>query len=265
MAAIKHHSRPAYFNSHGAAGTVPDLNDVPPVFSLTEGLVGYWPLDEVSGTRVATVGGVNLTEEGTGGFGSVAGKKNLGAYNGANAAGLGAPDNEIFRISPTTGKTFALYTFVYTPQPGIGTMAIMKANTGGTLWEYLLNVLQGSQGSSGTKRRLQWAVVGSDGSWGEASSIDTDISVTPPLSDWLLTIVWYDPVDKKAKGCIHDSAVVEGPALLTDPYSGDVPFAIGRQAGTYYPRSNADELLIWNRVLSADERVELRTKFYPFA
>lgn len=229
---------------------------------LGYGLVGYWNLDEATGqTRVAQVGGVNFTD--SGGVPAVTGKNNNGIDNGLSGFSLTALDSPVLRISPTTGKTFAFWSRADTAQDGSGSIVLSKGDGAGNFDEYLMAVVKG--GSS--TLRFQWTVIGGTGNWDDASVIDVqDTGV--PLDEWSLCICWYDPIDKRAHGSVNNGTTYNGVlALVGDPWNSSNTLKIGYW-WKLFNYTAADELAIWNRVLSADERTELYNggagKFYPF-
>jgi hypothetical protein len=86
---------------------------------------------------------------------------------------------------------------------------------------------------------------------------------------WNLVVTWYDPADKKTHCQVNNGAVIDGTALPNGPRLNNAqPFWLGNNNPSYACDGRADELAIWDRVLTADERAELfalgKGKFYAF-
>jgi hypothetical protein len=85
---------------------------------------------------------------------------------------------------------------------------------------------------------------------------------------WHHGLVWYDVSDGKQYYQV-DGGVVRSKAGINYIRAGTGPLQIG--ASTYYAAADLtiDELAIWDRVLTADERAELyalgRGKYYDFS
>lgn len=187
----------------------------------TSGLIHYWTLDESSGSRVDSVGGNNLTDIGTS-VGSTTGK------DGDCAVFDNAADNLRSSSSlagPPTSISCALWGMV-----GTGAALQLLFDYGGDAF-VKLSVRNGGN--------AVWNV-NEEG----ASCIIPSLSV----DTWHLIVVTFSGGTSKA--------YVDG-SLIDTQSPGDMAtvlsFEILRSSGT----SNADEISIWNRAITAEEVTDI--------
>lgn len=227
-----------------------------PSSTLLDSLVSYWKLDEESGTRYDSVGTNHLTDNNTVGF--------VAGVNG-NAASFVAANGESFSrqtipMDLSTGMTYAAWT-----RRNQATQPNMISN-GAPAWF-------GGSGSFGISTQgigppYVYVVFANETNYTGANDTITD-------ELWHLVVVWYDPDTKLASIQIDGRApVVAGTALVgAHPVINSAGLMKINSATTWAEAGDAtqqeqDEVAIWSRVLTADERAELYAagagKFYPF-
>ena len=230
---------------HGAAGYTGTLLD---------GMVSYWALDEESGTRYDSVGGNDLTDNNTVGFDT--------GVNGAAASFVAANSESLTAGSETVGKLGEL-TVSYWYKPS--TVAGHAGLVGRSGWSTLSNL-------SWATRRLGTAIQSLVGS---GSGFDLDSSaVTLEAGVWYHVVQWYDSADSKMRLSVNGETPIVSDAHVLSQLAGII-FTIGGYS--YCPADGGpstfetgqfDEVAIWSRVLTEDERAELYNAgsgfFYPF-
>lgn len=215
--------------------------------SLLTGLVHYWTLDEQSGTRNDSVGSAHLTDNNTVGYSS--GKNgNAASFVGANSESL-------------SSNTLAV--------PAV------EADFTASLWFYM------NSSVGGQALLTQWGTIGSNTGlfslgyymttpgaldlyvW-DAAYKNASVAVT--TSAWHLAVIWYSTTDKKFYLSV-DNGTPASIAVAGINTLATYGIRIGSESGQRYSNSNIDEVGIWNRVLTAQERATLYNsgagKFYP--
>lgn len=196
--------------------------------TLLNGLVSYWKLDELSGTRVDSVGSNNLTDNNT--VGAV-----LRGPSGTVASFVGANSEYLSGSAIATSGSFSLAGWMY-PNSGASS-AIAGAGTS----NWYLN----SGYSSGFSGWFFDTVSG---------SVSTPVVVAPD-STWYYVVIAYDASTKKAKLSINGAAYVESDALANGVAYGTV-FEFGR-AGAYPATCKIGDIGTWSKVLSIPEITSL--------
>jgi hypothetical protein len=234
--------RTSLFNS-GAGKSWADLTAGEQV-----GLVSYFNMDEVSGTRYDSHGANQLLESGT-----IDSEENIGATMAGNAARFVAANNEFLSVasnatlnfSETTGFTFALWLQV----PAGGFFA--------------------GKDDAGANR--QWLWTGTAFYLFDDGGSFVSVSTTEAAGDlgvWRLFCIWYDPADQKLHLSKDNGVVQNSAGTIATLRETNVVTEWGKALGTCNGGA-MDELAIWSRVLTADERTELYNDgegtFYPFA
>lgn len=222
-----------------------------PASSLLTGLVNYWAMDEASGTRADSAGSVTLTDVNT--VGAVAGKHNNAAsYVLGSAETLTAPGFSL----PSGDMTLSFWL-----QPAIDNDDAQRGFFGiGTTW------------TSATALNIYWVpasdklrlLCGDDA--GAYKNVDSLTAV--PFGSWYHVVVTYTASTKVYTIYVNGDAGASTPALTGGPYrTASTLWAGGRYNVAAYETHYLDEVGIWSRVLSADERATLYNsgagKFYP--
>ena len=211
--------------------------------ALTDNLVGYWKLDEASGTRNDAVGSAHLTDTGT--VGSATGKVGtaadveLGNYlTVADPAALSFPGDTDFTVAAW---------LQFESKAADEMFAVGKGDGDGA--EYGIEWNPGSD-------RLQFAVYASDG-FGTGQSATASTLGSPALATWYYVVGWYDATAEEVRIQVNNGTV-DAASYTAGSYNSDAAFTIGS-----YPAFNLhwdgliDEVGIWSRVLTTEERTTL--------
>lgn len=221
--------------------------------TLLNGLISYWPLDETSGTRYDAVGDNALTDDNT-----------VGADGGVSgvAASFVAASSE------------SLASVTADPVPGTGDFTVslwFKANSlpinGHTL------VHAGTFGSPIDTGPFSMLVDGTQVVFLVWDSVDESVIgpgtigiVSLAIDQWYHAIGWYTESDQMVHLSVNGVEIDPVP-LSIGPRGGNAGLIVGGETAYYYD-GLIDEVAIWSRALTADERVELygtgAGKFYPF-
>lgn len=214
--------------------------------SLTNGLIGFWKLEETSGTRIDNVGGNNLSD--TNAVGSAAGKVgNAASFNGTNKY-LSTPDNP----SLSTGDVdFTISAWVY-----INSLPTTSFQDYVTKWdaysnkrEYLLIYYYSAQ-------RFGF-VVSKDGI--NTGTVVLASSPKPPQTGvWYFLVAWHDSVNNTINIQVNNGTPSKT-LYSAGVFDSTAPFTIGKRYSgpTAYMNGKIDAVGFWKRVLTSAERTEL--------
>lgn len=203
---------------------------------LNDGLVAYWKMDEVSGTRVDSGGsGLDMTDNNT--VGSNTGIiTNAAAFVAANSEFLSHVDDPLF--SPgNTDFTFAFWiypTFTGTAKNMFGKIAASNR-------EYYVRHTGGDNG-------VEFAVSG-NGTSDSTVSIGSQFAVA---NVWYFIVARHDAAANTISLSVNNGTVTSA-AHTTGVFDGTADFSIGRNIASPYWEGRIDEFGFWNRVLTADE------------
>lgn len=224
----------------------------PPVApsTLLNNLVSYWKLDETTGNRLDSKGTNHLTP--TNAPVGAAGKIGNGCdFDSSSSQYLSHPD-----LNPLGNEDFT-YTFWFKLESLIG-----------------LNTLIGKDHSSGRHYILQAEETGSVlrftcNLWGG------QVVASPgPLSlnTWYFAVLWVDKTAMSVNLQVNNGTIVSNLISVYTPPAGNVALDIGRRE---YPGFEnyfdglIDEVGLWRRVLTAQERTDLYNsgngRTYPFS
>lgn len=214
---------------------------------LLNGLVSYWKLDEVSGTRYDSVGDNDLTDNNT--VGSTG-----DAMDGAAASFVTANSEYLTGNSPFSDVTsFSLwfktsqsadYPTVFWHNPGDNNPPL------GVYFTSSNTLIGRCTTSDNVQNEITVATGANDGNWHHLMG-------------------WFDPDDKKGYFSLDGATPVATAAhsVATLRTSGVTALSIGYFLYVLF-QGQVDEVAIWDRVLTEDERAELYAagagKFYPF-
>jgi hypothetical protein len=214
--------------------------------SLLTGLAGYWPLDELSGTRYDRVGTSHWIESG-GPIGSAAGiLGNALAPNGNPDATLMQPPSGAMRL---VYDDWTWSIWFKAGEDDYGSLVLFDGDCLFNIVVYFLTV--------GVALQVNEE--------GPLSDYPTPVSV----GDWHLVIVWQDTARQMLCTQVDNGAVQEAPndvQFTTDNADPEGP------PGTWLLGNNSymliDEVGFWKRVLTPFERSLLwnsgQGKVYPF-
>jgi hypothetical protein len=220
-------------------------------------LVEWWDLSEASGTRYASIGGNDLTDNNSVGSASRAipqgGLSRCINFNiGVNAPrpyATGSSDSA-WHFHKTNGSTLALWvdpcSFYSTGTPihkGDGSIDEWAISTSGVI-------------INEPEIKVDFYLIGGVGDWADYSQATPANGII--AGRWNLLTIWWDPSDKKAYFQINNGTPASGSALTTTPYNGSDGVSLNR-----WPASSGDYMgmmqgiMKWDRVLTADERTAL--------
>lgn len=226
-----------------------------PASTLLNGLVSYWTLDEVSGTRKDSIvaSGNDLTDNNT--VGSAAGVNNLAAsFVAANGESL----------------TATAFLGTYIPSGSLSLSMWMKENTAG-----VTSVLA-RQAATGSTTDGFWLTYSLDTPnaidfyLGSGTNQDTCKSGAFTSTDFHHILAEYDK-DAGTMTVYVDNVAGTPRTMQYTPLMSGATFYLGSYNGTASLALDGllDEVAIWSRVLTDPERTELYAagagKFYPFA
>jgi len=223
-----------------------------PLSTLLDGLVSYWALDETSGTRVDAVGENDLTDNNTTGYDT--------GVNG-NAANLVVANNEYLSNNAAAG--------IEAGPTGITFSAWFKTNDASQDYNFLVSASDAWDTSSAgllyqRSNKILFQLTG--------GTTPVNAEVAQASTDWRLVIGWWDAGDGYPYIVLDGGDPVKGTYAAVGATSAATKLRIGAQYGLEDPFFNwnglIDEVAIWSRVLTEDERAELYNsgsgKFYPF-
>lgn len=241
-------------------GSIPyDIQD-----TLWNGLVAYWNLNEVSGNRAAAVGGAGLALIDNNTVGSTTGVNSLGAsFVAADSESLTCASSAILQIDGTTGISISIWLNV--PSAATIPNILCKTDTGFTDFEWQIPVVGGLPGFYG----LSLYVDGGDGSFTNYWEVDSFREA--PLNEWVHWLFTFNPPDGSTAPHAYINSVsseeLNSPnGSPTTPHHGSAGLSLGSLGTLQKSTFAADELAIWNRVLTSRERTSLYNggagKFY---
>ena len=216
--------------------------------TLLNGMVSYWALDEESGTRYDSVGDNDLTDNNTVGFDT--------GVNGNAASFVAANSESLTKASVSLPADYTVsywYKAPAKPDSFATPFAVITTwNTQVQLFGYYSNgVLTfgvGEDGVAAASANLTYQDV--DG------------------QEWHLVVISYDSATKVATGFIDNANTASTAPLSAARYAGPSTLTVGHAGAYGYWDGQIDEVAIWSRVLTEDERAELYNAgsgfFYPF-
>jgi len=226
--------------------------------TIGTGLLGYWHLEEATGSRLDSVGTNHLVPTGTTvQVSSLPGKIGQAlAMDGTNGTYLSCADNATLSAGPN--MSFSLACWVYVTNTGLnhgfvgkGTATPTSAYFEYQLWQY-------------------------SGAWrfdignGSSSFVTVASSFTPVANQWCLLIAWYDHVADLQYIQVNNGTPNQV-ANAVGSYDSALPFEVGRTAGFASQSLNGrvDMVMFAKRVWTAQERADLWNNgnglAYPFA
>lgn len=206
--------------------------------TLVTGLVAYWSLDETSGTRADSVGSADLTDNNT--VGSAAGKN-------SNAASFVAANTESLSIADFVMPDSYTISLWSSKSAGDSYPALVKA-CGATWYTQAQVVVYWSEAAV-----LRCIV-------GDGTNYPTADIGSLTATNLNFVVATYDASSKKCGLSVNGSAVTLSAALAGTRYNTATTFSIATgDTGDVPNRITGliDEVGLWSRVLTEDERAEL--------
>lgn len=225
--------------------------------ALTDNLISYWKLDEVSGTRIDSVvaSANDLTDNNT--VTQAVGKlTNAGQFTSANSEYLSRASNSLLQAGDID---FTIQAWVYGDTFISVPMLVTKDNDA-TNREYALfydtsaaRFAFGVYTSGGTLRQVTATAFG-------AASINT----------WYHLIAWHDAAADTVNIAVNDTTPASAATTAALQAAGAAEFRISsRQRDARYWNGRIDAVGFWKRVLTSGERTQLYNAGngfeYPFA
>jgi hypothetical protein len=211
----------------------------------SEGLVGWWKLDEVSGTRTDSAGTNHLTDNNT--VTQAAGKiGNAAQFTLGNTEYLSIADNTAL----STGDiSFTMCAWVYIDVKAAGSQPIVaKWGPAGsnTDLEYRMNY-----SGTGGGDRFRFGVSAGP----SIVNVDASTFGSPSAVTWHFVCGWHDAASNTINIKVNDGAA-NSQSHSAGVQDTSYAFAIGRH-GEYVPsdymNGRIDNVLFWKRVLTAKE------------
>jgi hypothetical protein len=205
-------------------------------------LVGYWALDEASGNAVDSHGSNTLTET----SGTIA--ATTGKVSGCRDFEAG--DTEYFTIADNTALSMGDIDFSIQAWVNAESLAVSMAILGKDLVtpsrEYVMNYDNGT-----TQFSFFVSPSGTSAVVVQASNFGT-----PSTATWYHLIAWHDSVNNQI-GIAVNAGTPNTTSHTTGVQDSNGPFQIGaRNAGANWD-GLIDEVAIWKKVLTSDERTWL--------
>lgn len=221
---------------------------------LRKGLVGYWSLEETSGTRYdRSSSGNHLTSNNS--VGQAAGKvANCATFVRTSSQLLSKTGNSSF---PTNSVTIASWVKL-TTFPANATYPALACKWGAvTNRQYSLYL-------DGDADRFAFTVA-TNTAGGTHTVVATTFGL-PSTNSWIFVAAWYNAasstINIKVNNGTTDTSASVNPVTIST-----ADFELGRQL-TYYLDGNLDEVGLWNRVLTSTELTSLynsgRGRRFPF-
>lgn len=218
--------------------------------TLNTGLAAYWKLDEASGTRNDSSGnGHNLDDNAT--VGSAAGKiGNAGSFVNTNVEYLSLSTTALQAQSRITIAAWVNLTSKLGLSSGVVTKNDLYASNQRE-WELNFWI---------TPNRFQFSVT-SNGQGGTLATVNADALGSPNLSTWYFLIAWNDGTNINIQtGAGASLSSITSTAFSSAIYQGTSHVNVGRHTGggsSTCMNGLIDEVGIWNKELTSDERSEL--------
>jgi hypothetical protein len=219
-----------------------------PDLTLTNKLVSYWKLGEVSGLRDDFYGANNLTDNNT--VTQAVGKVgNAAQFTAANSEYLSRADN----ASLSTGDIdFTIAAWVYMDSDtGDAMNIITKFNATTDNREYALDY-------GGTANRLTFTV-NSVGTSGNNTTVVANSFGTLSVGTWAFVVCWHDSVANTINIQVNNGTI-DSAATSAGVFNGTSAFRIGSNGNStpgQYWNGRIDEIGFWKKVLTSTERTNL--------
>ncbi len=228
---------------NGIGTSTPSGTSAATPIGLSNSLVGFWNLNETSGTRADSTTGSNLAD--TGSVGSAAGKINTAAnFSGSNY--LSVADNARLSMGDID---FTLSGWVYMGDKTDNRTVVSKYDSNGVNQrEYLIQY-------NLVNDRFQF-FVSSDGSSG--ASIFADALGSPSINTWYYVVAWHDSVSNTINIQVNNGTV-NSSAYSSGVFNGTAAFALGSasQGISSLMNGRIDAVGVWKRVLNSVDRTTL--------
>lgn len=203
-----------------------------PVNPGVTGLVSWWSLNETSGTRNDSHGSNHLTDNNT--VGSTTGKQ-------GNAANFISANTEyLSRADPFVLSQFTLAAWVNLTDKSTSYMIASKWGTPNK--EIMMMYFQTVD---------RFVCFGSADGTANSAQVNADAFGAPSAGTWYFVVCQWNGSNLT----IQVNNGTANSAALASIYNGTAPWMIGYRADSLFPMNgNVDEVVLYSRALSADER-----------
>lgn len=206
----------------------------------TTNLVAWWSLNETSGTRNDSHGSNHLTDNNT--VTSASGiKSNAGNFVSANSEYLSIADNSSVSVGDID---FTFCAWVYITNTSSTRAIISKFATTGNQREYLIRY-------NNLTNKIQF-VVSNNGT----SNATVDDTTAISSSAWYFVCAWHDATNNQIKIQVNNNT----PSSLSHSggvFNGTSAFYLGQYKGSSYHDGLIDEVVLYKRLLTDEERTWL--------
>lgn len=214
-------------------------------YSLTNSLVAYWKMDEVSDTRMDATGrGNDLTDNNTvtSNVGRVGQAAQFASANQEYLSRFDNPDLSMGNID------FTIAGWIYLDNKADYRVLTSKWNVDNG-YEYVLRY------DPYVSDRFVFEVSG-NGALGGIVGVAANNFGAPVVGQWYWVVGWHDSVNDTLNIQVNNSAV-DSISYDAGVYDGTSLFSVGFVHGFFYHDGRVDELGLWKRVLSVEERTAL--------
>ncbi len=219
--------------------------------SLLVDLVAYWRMEETSGTRFDSIGSNHLTDNNT--VTSAPGISGTAAkFTAANQEYLSSADNADLSMG---NLSFSLTGWVYkTTDTGTNMAVIDKGDINITsTHEYLLYDDFGNN---------PFLFIVANSPANETGQVPDNHFGNPPVGQWMFLAAWHD-ADNNTLNVQVNNGLIDSRPYIHGSYDSSLEFRIGAAGGPAGTQQSWDGLIdevgIWKRTLTAEERTSLYT------
>ena len=215
--------------------------------ALTDDLLAYWDLDEESGVRTDEISSMELVDNNTVLYATGV-LTNAADFVDSNSEYLSVADNATLSFGD---EDFTIQAWVNLDDVDAHHPIISKRkNSGASVTEYDL-----LYNDTAERFRFMVAEFGTT-NWG---AVNADELGVPTPGTWYHIIAYHDAANDLL-GIVIDAGAPDTEAYSDGCADGDSPFEIGgrfRSGTPEYLDGKVDEVGIWGRVLTSDERSQL--------
>jgi hypothetical protein len=244
-------ARPTSFNGvvapYSAVGITPPATVVGIGNELATSLVAYWKLDETSGNRADSAGANTLTDTNTVTYATGI-ISNAAKFTKANSEKLTINDNAALSMGDID---FTISLWVYWAVEPSTTNTLQSLLCKGEAWDI-----------SRAYHIFYWNPANGDrigffvGNYTAGASLAAASLGAPAETTWYHVVAWHDSVANTINIQVN-GGTVDSAGLTTGSCDDGDAFTLGCAGDKYYAEAYIDEVAIWKRVLTAQERQAL--------
>lgn len=210
--------------------------------ALTDNLVAFWELEEASGTREDAHSTNDLADNNT--VTSATGKVGTAAdFEASNAESLSIAGNAALQAGDID---FTIAAWVNLESKDANSGIVVKDSP--TDGEYYIRYVLSSD-------RLNFIVYGTS-AFGSLNEVGADTLGSPSVSTWYFVVAWHDATANTINIQVNNGTV-DSHAHSAGIHSGTGSFKLGANSFAQYHDGLVDQVGIWKRVLTSQERTDL--------